>query len=93
MAMTERELLRIINQAEREAVLHNGEYMALNERFLKRYLGDLQGDEVEGQSQVISTDCFDVVESDMPAHARTFLGSNNILEFNAVNVGNLQAYQ
>ncbi len=93
MAMTERELLRIINQAEREAVLHNGEYMALNERFLERYLGDPQGDEVEGQSQVISTDCFDIVESDMPAHARTFLGPQNILEFKALNVGNPQAVQ
>lgn len=93
MAMTERELLRIINQAEREAVLHNGEFMALNERFFQRYMGEPQGDEVEGQSQVVSSDCFDVVEADMPSHARTFLGSHNILEFKALNVGSPQAVQ
>lgn len=93
MPMSDSELLRIINAAERDAILHNGEYMTLNERYLQRYLGDPQGDEEEGQSQVISTDCFDVVESDMPSLARTFLGPKNILEFSAMNIANPQAVQ
>jgi len=79
--MTDRELLAIIDPAEKDATIFNGEFMADNNKYLKEYLGEPYGDEVEGQSQVVSTDVADVVESDMPSLARIFMGSGDILTF------------
>jgi len=79
--MSDSELLAIISNAERDAVIYNGEFSRINERLLKDYLGKPYGDEVEDQSQVISTDVQDVVESDMPSLARVFLGSTQPVEF------------
>lgn len=79
--MTEVELLAIIDHAEQDAAIYNGEFMALNEKFLKEYLGELYGDEIEDQSQAVSTDIFDVIESDMPALMRIFCGSGDIITF------------
>ncbi|MBL4891470.1 MAG: hypothetical protein JKX91_06545 [Rhizobiaceae bacterium] len=83
--MKERELLAMVNAAKDDAVKNQGEFMRQNEDFLKRYLGDLYGDEMEGQSQVVSSDVADVVESDMPSLVRIFLGSNDIMFFEPVS--------
>ena len=83
--MKDRELLAIVNAAKDGAVKNQGEFMRQNEDFLKRYLGDAYGDEMEGQSQVVSNDSADVVESDMPALVRIFLGSNDIMYFEPVS--------
>lgn len=79
--LTEKELIDRLNAMEKDAVKYNGEFMAVNEELLSEYLGMLYGDEIEGQSQAISTDIQDVVEADMPSLARIFLGANDILEF------------
>ncbi len=79
--MSDFELLAILNEAEQDAVLFNTEFMADNERLLKRYQGELYGDEVEGRSQVVSTDVADVVEADMPSLMRVFTGSGDIVKF------------
>lgn len=79
--MTDRELIAIIDPAEKDATIFNGDFMAENNKYLKEYLGEPYGDEVEGQSQVVSTDVADVVESDMPSLARIFMGSGDILTF------------
>lgn len=79
--MTDYELLALINAAEEDAAIYNGEFMALNEKYLREYMGEPYGDEVEGQSSAVSTDIFDVVESDMPAMMRIFAGSGDILTF------------
>jgi hypothetical protein len=81
--MTDSEVLAAINAAERDATIHNGEFMGVNERLLSRYLGLAQGDEIEGQSSVISMDVQDVIEADMPSLARIFLGNQDILQFKA----------
>jgi hypothetical protein len=79
--MTERELLSILSNAQQDAAIYNGEFMALNEKFYKGYMGEPYGDEVEGQSSVVSTDIADVVEADMPSLARIFMGSGDIVKF------------
>jgi hypothetical protein len=84
--MTEHELLATIQQAESAAIVYNSEIQSINERLLKDYNGDPYGDEVEDRSQVTSTDVADVVESDMPALARIFLGSQRPLVFGTNSV-------
>lgn len=79
--MTDSELLAIIEPAEKDAMIFNGDFMSENNRYLKEYLGKPYGDEVEGQSSVVSTDVSDVVEADMPSLARIFMGSGDILSF------------
>lgn len=79
--MTDSELAAILSAAEQDAAIFNGEFMSQNEKFLKGYLGEPYGDEVEGQSSVVSTDIADVVEADMPSLARIFMGSGDILSF------------
>ncbi len=81
--MNEAELIDHLNALEKDAVLYSGEFMALNEELLSEYLAEPYGDEIEGQSQVVSTDIQDVVEADMPSLARIFLGANDILVFNS----------
>lgn len=81
--MSDFELLALISEAESDSVQFNGTFMRDNVRLLRRYLGEPYGDEVEGRSQVISTDVADVVEADMPSLARVFLGPGNIVTFNA----------
>lgn len=90
--MSDAELLAIVATAESHAVVFNGEFTRLNERLLKDYLQRPYGDEVEGQSQVISPDVQDVVESDMPSLARVFLGSAQpiVFESNTLNPDEMQ---
>lgn len=79
--MSENDLLSLVSQAEADAAEFNGSFSKDNERLLKDYFGEPYGDEVEGQSQVVSTDVADVVEADMPSLARVFLGPTEVLSF------------
>lgn len=79
--MKDHELYAIVDQAKRDAVIYQGEFVRNSEEFLEYYLGCPMGNEVEGQSQVISTDCADVVDSDMTSLTRMFLGPQELMEF------------
>lgn len=79
--MSESTLLASVNQAKDDAVRNQGEFIKKSEDFMRRYLGDKYGNEIAGQSQVISTDVADTVESDMPALAEVFLSDNEIMSF------------
>lgn len=81
--MSDLDLLTFLDSAQADAVKYNGEFMTKNEELLDYYLGNPYGDELEGQSKAISTDVADVIEADMPSLARVFLGSTDILEFEA----------
>lgn len=81
--MDDLDLLRIVKNYEHDAVTYNSEFQEANEDYLKRYLGEPYGDEVEERSKAVSTDVADVVEADMPSLARVFLGSGDILHFEA----------
>jgi hypothetical protein len=50
---------------------------------LKYYLGEPFGNEVEGESQVVSTDVFEAVEGMLPSLLEIFLSSNRLAECEA----------
>ena len=79
--MSDSELLALVSEAERDAVRYSAEFMADNEKFLRYYNREPFGDEVEGQSQVVTSDVADTVESDMPSLVRIFLGSKDVMTF------------
>ena len=54
-----------------------------NVKNLNYYLRNKRGDERPNESTTVSSDCFDVVESDMPSLIRTFLGGGDVMEFKA----------
>ena len=83
--MSDSELLSLVGQAEADAVIFNGEFRQLNENYLSTYLGNPYGDELEDQSQVISHDVQDVIESDMPSLIRVFGNNDNIMQFEATS--------
>lgn len=81
--MTDNELVAILEEAQNQAAIYSGEFMAENTRYLNAYFGNKSGDFAanENQSSVVSTDIQDVVEADMPSLARVFLGSGEIIKF------------
>jgi hypothetical protein len=56
-----------------------------NELNIDYYLRNPMGNEVDNESHAVSSDCFDVVESDMPGLVRALLGGANIMEFKSDN--------
>lgn len=82
--MTNDELLAYRNAAEANSIHASDELNAANRRAYDYYCGNPLGNEVDGESQVISTDVFDLVESDMPSLVRVFLGANDIMQFTPV---------
>ena len=81
MPMTNDQLCQRLREAEADAIQFNSTFGQINEENLNYYLGKPFGNEVDGQSSVVSTDVQDVVESDMPSLARVFLGSGDIVTF------------
>ena len=79
--LTESDLCNLIDQAVFNSVNEQGNFRALNRKLFDYYMGEPFGNEVKDQSQVVSTDCADVVESDMPSLARIFLGAGEVVEF------------
>src|ERR1043165_5045318 len=79
--MKKSDLVEVLNAMLSDSINEGGSFMDANEELLSYYLGEPFGDEIEGQSQVVSTDVQDVVEADMPSLARVFLGSGDILVF------------
>lgn len=58
---------------------------AIDEENLNYYLRNPRGDEKPNESSAVSSDCFNVVNSDMPSLIRSFLGGGNIMEFKPNN--------
>ena len=79
--MKDADLLHIIQTAVADTTAFDDVFMGENEDLLDRYLGNPYGDEKAEQSKVISNDVMDVVEADMPALARIFLGSGDVIKF------------
>lgn len=65
----------------KDATGNNSTFISKNEYLLDRYEGNPYGDEMPERSKVISNDVMDIVEADMPALARVFLGPGEILRF------------
>jgi hypothetical protein len=79
-------LISAINKAEQNAYGSdtNGELSTIRARSIEDYLGEPYGDEVEGQSQVVSRDVFDTVETIKPSLARIFTGGERVCRFDPV---------
>jgi hypothetical protein len=70
--------------AESNSIQANDNLNAHHRMLLEYYTGEYKGDVVEGESQVVSTDVFDVIEADMPSLVRTFLSGKEIMRFEPV---------
>lgn len=81
MKMTNLELLTILKAQLANSIRASDEFMAANRKLFDSYEQKPYGNELEGRSQVVATDHYDMVESDMPALARIFLGANKIMHF------------
>lgn len=79
--MTEQELLSYVLSARTDAITVTDALLTENSESLRYYNGEPFGNEVEGESSVVSTDVFDVIESDMASLTRIFLGPHDILSF------------
>lgn len=76
-------LLAAIKQAEAQAYGSetNGNLSAVRARSIEDYLGEPYGNEVEGQSQVISRDVYDAIEWIKPKIMRIFTGGDSVCRF------------
>lgn len=82
--MSEAERLTILKNLLSDTIKYaNDDFEVSNRSLYDSYNQEPYGNEEEGRSQVIASDHFDMVESDMPSLARVFLGPNKILEFKA----------
>lgn len=79
--MNEATLNKELDTMSDDATGNNSTFIRENEELLDRYMGNPYGDEETEKSSVISQDVMDVVDSDMPAMARIFLGPGEILKF------------
>jgi hypothetical protein len=83
--MKDNELSAIVDILVKDSVSYNSEFMRDNEEYLKRYNREPYGDEEEGFSKVIASDVRDTVDSDMTSMVRVFLGSGDVVEFQALS--------
>lgn len=79
--MTDGQYLSTLRSIEASAVNNNDQVNTKNEEFMRRYNGELYGDEQPERSKIVSNDVADVVEADMPSLARNFLGAAKIVVF------------
>ena len=75
-------LLALVMAGDGDAETYATELKVEND-FISDFYDGSPWNEVEGHSTVISTDVQDVVEADMPSHIRVFLGSKDIIKFEA----------
>ena len=86
--LTDSDLKNMIGQEiQRSVDWLNGELGQDREDALARYFAEPYGDEVEGRSQVVSTDVQDTVESVMPGLMEVFAASDEITRFEPVGPG------
>lgn len=69
------------HEIERSVTWSTSAIRSEQERNLSYYLGLPMGNEVEGRSQVVSWDVFEVVESALPSFLEPLFGGDNIAEF------------
>lgn len=82
--LSDREILNNALTAIRAGIDGDSSVADERERNMSYYLGEPLGNEVEGRSQVLSRDVFDVVESVLPELVKVFTTSDNYVQFDAV---------
>lgn len=85
-ALTESEILSRIEQEEANGYGINDAQLSFERaQAINYYLGLPFGNEVEGRSQVVSTDVADVVESMLPSLLKVFVSGDRVVEFMPVS--------
>jgi hypothetical protein len=85
--VTETELLALISTEEQQAIGYQyGTLSSEREQAMDYYMGRAFGNEVEGKSQVISTDVRDAVEGMLPSLLDMFTSSKEAVEFEPVGM-------
>ena len=80
--MTEEELKSIFEWESNNSIgRHDGDLSDQRRMAVEYYYGNSIGNEIEGRSQVVSHDVFEVVEWAMPHIMKVFTGSDRIAEF------------
>ena len=80
--MTDSELASHLSSEIEQATGHmNSELSNQREDSMKYYLGEKFGNEIDGRSEIVTTDVRDTVEYIMPSLMRIFTTHNNIAEF------------
>lgn len=84
--MNEQKLLSAIDSASATSYSSedSGNLSDIRARSIDDYLGEPYGDEVEGQSQVVSRDVYDTVEWILPAMCRIFTGGDSVCAFDPI---------
>ena len=82
--MDEYQLNSIVSSEIRDSLNHfDQEFSQERIRAMDFYLGEPMGNEVEGRSQVVSTEVSDTVEAIMPNLMRVFTSNDKYVRFNA----------
>src|SRR5690242_18456653 len=83
--MTESQLRSMLSAMRANAVLYNNEGDLAAERTasLRAYHGRPYGNERKGRSQVVTRDVMETVETVMPELVETFVGGDDVVEFEA----------
>lgn len=85
MKFTEEDLVTIVDQEFESAMgAEGGEVSAERAKAWNYYLSKKFGDEIDGQSQVVTSDVADVVDGIMPSLLRIFTTADNLVNFDAV---------
>lgn len=80
--MDDSELLRILDHEEKNSFGDlSGDLADQRAEAMKFYLGQPFGDEIEGRSQVVSSDVYDAVEGMLPSLLEVFTSSDRAVEF------------
>ena len=81
-AMTEQELLNIIEQEEANCIgTTSGELSTQRQKAMQYYYGEPYGNEVEGSSQVVTSEVLDAIEGILPSLMQIFTSSDEIVRF------------
>ena len=83
MKMNDDEINRIVGAEEDDALTNYSEISDSRAKLLNYYNGLPYGDEIEGQSQVVTSDVSDVVEGMLPSLLRIFTQSKYVAKFEA----------
>ena len=81
--LDDRQILNNALDAIRAGIDADSQVADERQRNMSYYLGENLGNEVEGRSQVLSRDVFDVVESILPELVKVFATSENYIAFDA----------
>ena len=92
--MTDEELIALIDNEERNCISSTSGALAEQRReALQYYYGQPYGNELEGRSQVVTTEVKDAVEGILPALMAIFTSSEEIVRFEPQNMEDEEAAQ